>query len=438
MANRFTILYKVFITAFLAFTAAGCSDPWLDDMPAAGGTGTVDRPSERPPVNRVEEEERRRVLILYSAGYNNLKGYLQDDINELKEGLVPSARRSDDVILVYSHASATASDYITKTTPHLIRIYTTPDGTVAADTLITYPEDTRSSSAAQLKRVLMDIRMNFSAESYGMVFSSHASGYLPPGFYAKPSSYKFQDDGVQLLSVGADYEKLSSGLAMHEMDLREFADAIPMKMDYILFDACLMGGVEVAFELRDKCDRVGFSQAEVLAEGLDYKKLTTHLFRREGSDPESVCVDFFEQYDLKSGLERSASISLVNTEHLDELAGACAHLFERYRYAIRQLETSDVQDFGGTREYFFDLVDIIRCAGATESELAGLQTIMDKIVAYKSTTGQYFSVTDNGLHKIEQSRFSGLTMYMPRRVESELDKYYRTLDWNMATELVEY
>ena len=45
------------------------------------------------------------------------------------------------------------------------------------------------------------------------------------------------------------------------------------KTDILGFDACLMGGIEVAYELAGKCDRLGFSQAEVLAEGFNYKTL---------------------------------------------------------------------------------------------------------------------------------------------------------------------
>ena len=86
------------------------------------------------------------------------------------------------------------------------------------------------------------------------------------------------------------------------MELPDFAEAIPMKLDYILFDACLMGGIEVAYELRGKCSLLGFSQTEVLAEGLDYKTLTQHLLQKEKPYPEGVCADYFTQYDIQSGV----------------------------------------------------------------------------------------------------------------------------------------
>ena len=64
----------------------------------------------------------------------------------------------------------------------------------------------------------------------------------------------------------------------YEMNIEDFAAAIPMKMDYIIMDACLMGGIEVAYALKDKCDRIIFSQAEVIGDGLcEYDTMASRL-----------------------------------------------------------------------------------------------------------------------------------------------------------------
>ena len=63
-----------------------------------------------------------------------------------------------------------------------------------------------------------------------------------------------------------------------EIDITDLAEAIPMNMDYIIFDACFMGGVEVAYELMEKCDKMVFSQTEILADGMDYKTMCSYLF----------------------------------------------------------------------------------------------------------------------------------------------------------------
>ncbi len=457
MKKHYSISAGAYILSLAILILTGCTPSWEDSM-IISGSGLRDMG-----ISRVESGEKRKVLLLYSAGYNNLRDYLREDIEELKEGMLPKDGRSDDVVLVYTHSSKTAQDYVTSTTPYLIRLYSDADGTVVSDTLVTYPDNTISSSAAQLNAVLDYVRRNFNAKSYGMVFSSHATGFLPSGYYSRPTSYTFIEKGsrqfrlgqqhipgpveiddveydpsrLMVKSVGADYSRVDSRLLTYEMEIGDFADAIPMKLDYILFDACLMGGVEIAYELRGKCDHILASQAEVLAWGLNYKTLTSHLLGQTEPNPQGVGEDFIEQYENMSGASRSATISLISTEHIEGLAAVCAPLIDKYREAIQNTRYTSVQGFGGSKYYFFDLVDVIRYAGATDEEIHILQDAMDKVVPYKSTTGQYYSVTDESIHQIEDDKFSGLTMYMPRKNITELDKYYRTLSWNKATGLVE-
>ena len=42
-----------------------------------------------------------------------------------------------------------------------------------------------------------------------------------------------------------------------------------------------------------------------------------------------------------------------------------------------------------------------------------------------------------GANGFEIKTFSGLSMYLPANGHSQLDLYYKTLDWNTATGLVQ-
>ena len=86
--------------------------------------------------------------------------------------------------------------WYTPTTPYLIRLYRNKDGKAVCDTVKTYPEGTISSSAQQLNEVLCHVRDNFTSGSYGMIFSSHATGYLPSGYYTNPNGYKFKKSAM--------------------------------------------------------------------------------------------------------------------------------------------------------------------------------------------------------------------------------------------------
>lgn len=403
----------------------------------------------------IVDTENRKVLLLYSCGYNSLRRYLLEDINELKQGWLPQNGCNDDILLVYTHTPKTGSDYKTPTSPYLIRLYSDGNGSPCADTLIRYEAGTISASAAQMNKVLTYVKNNFTSGSYGMIFSSHATGYLPSGFYSNSDDYLFQGKSMMkartfrntpvpvpyvepeydpslpmVKSIGQDQVGTMGNYLSYEMDLHDFAEAIPMKMDYILFDACLMGGIEVAYELRGKCGTVGFSQAEVLADGLDYKTLTGHLLQNQKPDPSKVCEDYFNQYDVQSGVYRSATISLVDCDKLEPLAKVCSDLFSNLRTGLDGIDPAKVQRFYRYgKHWFYDLESIIKEAGASESDMKVLHEALDQCIIYKGHTPEFMS-------EFEINTFSGLSMYLPCNGSSELDKFYKTLQWNQATNLV--
>ena len=117
---------------------------------------------------REVREESRNVLLLYSAGFNSLSGYLEEDIRDLLSGELPSEGRIKDVLLVYSHLPVNKGAYATPSSPVLTRVYKDIYGNVASDTLVVYPSSARSASAAQLNEVLTYVRDNFPAKTYGI------------------------------------------------------------------------------------------------------------------------------------------------------------------------------------------------------------------------------------------------------------------------------
>lgn len=403
-------------------------------------------------------KETRNVLLLYSAGYNSLSQFLTDDIADLLDGDLPGSGRMDDVLLIYSHVPSAKGVYSIPTSPVLTRVYKDTENNIVKDTLVVYPEGVRSSTAPQLNQVLTYVRDNYPAKTYGMIFSSHATGYLPTGYYTNPKGYVYNppaavsssgssfgyveavgvpyvepeyDPALPMVkSVGQDQVGTYGNYLSYEIEIGDFARALPMYMDYILFDACLMGGVEVAYELAGRCGLVGFSQTEVLAEGFDYKSIPSHLLYGGTPDPEAVCDDYFQQYAVQSGVYRSATISLIDCSRLEPLAQVCSGLFAKYRDAIDNLRPSSIQRYyRSDYHWFYDLLDIVIKAGADSEELDALNQAIDDCVVYGASTPEFM-----GSFKINV--YSGFSMYLPCNGSNELDKYYRTLKWNIATDLV--
>lgn len=402
--------YILFFAVILTVMVASCSK---NSIHGDGFSHTHSGKAEIP--QRIESEERRSLLLLYSAGHNNLSSYLKADIDDIFKGWLPGTGRNANILLIYSHFPAKGGSYSTPTSPTLTRVSCAQDGTILKDTIKIYNEGTISASAEQLHQVLSFVKEEFPVKTYGMIFSSHATGYLPTGYYSSPKS------------IGQE----QVGSNSYEIELDDFAQALPMKMDYILFDACLMGGVEVAYELKDKCHRVGFSQTEVLAEGFDYKTITEHLLKSETPDPQAICEDYFYQYDIQSGIYRSATISLVDCSRMEPLAHTCRTLFEKYRNEIAGLSPGSVQRYYRSRyHWFYDLEDILAKAGITAEELTQLRESLNKCIIYKASTPEF-------MNEFRINTYSGLSMYLPCNGSAELDKYYKTLQWNIDTKLVE-
>ena len=369
----------------------------------------------------------RRVMVMISAGYNSLSGYLSEDLKDLESGYLPEGTYFNaDVLLVLARLPKSAGDYASPSAPVLYRLWANRSGEVQRDTIQIWGGDTQLCTRETIHEALSTTQKKYPAQSYGVVFSSHGSGWLPPGYYTDPSKFEPSSGSLwSLRSIGQD--KTPTGGT--EMSLEDFADAIPMHLDYCLIDACLSGCVEVAHALKGKADIVGFSPTEVLADGFDYKNITTHLFARP-LDPVEVCREYFAYYNAQSGSSRSATITAVDTRKMDALEAVCKELFEAYRPILKTMSGSNVQGyFRYDRHYFYDLRDILVQAGISEQEKARLDAALSQFIVYQAATDYFLS--------IPLTRVCGLSMYLPSMGSTYLNKYYKeNISWNQATELV--
>lgn len=385
----------------------------------------------------------RKVMLLYEAGFNSLSGDLAMNISTLKDGYLPGAGFDEDILLVFSHLRS--GSYSNETAPVMTRLYQV-NGVPVTDTLRVWPAGTQIADAAIVTEVLTWVRDEFPASGYGAVFSSHATGWLPEGYYINPKKYEGSSRTGSVWytpprhSFGQEY--YDSGTKTSEIELHDFAAAIPYKLDYILFDACLMGTVEVAWELKDACSYVAFSPCEIPAAGFDYSTLTSHLLKQKEPDLKGVCEDYFARYRNDSAY--GAAITMVDCGALDPLAAVCRDLFETYRSSIRSLSGSNVQVYDrimGSKDFyvFFDLKDLLREAGATDLELSEVQDALDQALVYEAHTDRFISV--------DLTRTCGLAVYLPAYADYRrdiwhgtkfLDTFYKdNVAWNDATLLVE-
>ena len=360
-----------------------------------------------------------RVTIMYAAAYSTLSADIRADINEMCDGMLPTLS-SGDVFVVYSHTRPTTSD--PNINPVLFRAWRDTQGNPCRDTLKVYPHTDISSTPEVMHKVLSDVQELFPAPHYGLMISSHGNGWIPVGY--KERNDLFAD------VLAATREVCIENVSGSGIDVNLLPDAIPMQLDFISMDSCLMGCVEVAYELRDKCGLLLFSPTEVLSDGMVYTTMAELLTNVVTPSLKTVAQQYFDHYQAQSGQLRSATITLVDCSKLDQLADVCRQLTEAHRADIAALDHDHVQGYfyNASTHFFFDLKDIYEQAGATAEELKALDDALAKAVVYHAETDKFFN--------LELNRVCGLSMYLPYAEKGQLNTFYKTLAWNRAIDLI--
>lgn len=360
-----------------------------------------------------------RVTIMYAAAYSSLSAEITRDINDMCEGMLPTLS-SGDVFVVYSHTRPTSEN--PNVNPVLFRAWRDKDGTARRDTLKRYPITDISSSPEVMHKVLSDVKELYPAPRYGLMISSHGMGWIPVGYEEGKEGYS--PFGLETKEICIE-NVTGSGI-----DVNLLPDALPMKMDFILMDSCLMGCVEVAYELREKCGLLLFSPTEILSDGMVYTTMPQLLTNVAHPAMKTIAQQYFEHYQAQSGNYQSATVTLMDCSKMEPLAKVCNKLTNAHREQLDKLSHEVVQGYfyNNSTHFFFDLKDIYAQAGATEEELHELDVALSQTIIYAASTDHFFNL------KLE--RVCGLSMYLPYQDHEKLNEFYKTLSWNKAIDLI--
>lgn len=366
-------------------------------------------------------------VIFYAEAFNNLSSDIKANIETTFKGSVPQ-KGSKKNLVVYAHCAKGDAD-ATPVNGYLVKATRGEYGVLDLDTLLVVPAGESSVDPAVMRKVLNTALEKAPAKEYGLILSSHGSGWLP-------QNYERFGDRALTRSIGAEGYFGRSGDDVAEMDIKTLAGAIPMHLSWMIFDACFMGCIEVAYELRDLVDKIGFSPTEILSYGFDYTSLAPYLLA-DGGSIERYCDSFYHRYadgGMGSGQMQSATITTVDCSQLDALSELCATLFEKYRVPISRLRASDgiqrcYRPSTDNYRYLFDMEDILVHAGINAAEKLALEDALSKCITYKANTPYFL--------ELPIDTYCGLSMYLPGSGTTLLSNYYKSLSWNASTALVE-
>lgn len=341
-----------------------------------------------------EKQGPKRTVLVYVVA-SNLGSYINKNIDSMISVATPKNLNGGNLIIYYSKSDKTAELYQIKegsngvVTKHHIADYTNQS---AID-----PEVMRS--------VINKVVTDFPAESYGMIFSSHGTSWLPSGY------------NKMLKSFGEEGGK--------NMEIYELAEGIPDEyhFDFLLFDVCSMGGVECVYELKDKADHIIASPAEVIAAGFPYQTILPYFFEKN-VNLEGIAKGFYEFY--KNNESPYGCIAVTNTSELDNLAAITKEIISAnggedgiYSLPLGEIQTLSYLPSAPTRLY--DFSDLIKHL-ATDEQYARFTACMDKAVTNRYST-DYIYCTKGGTTKVDT--FSGLSIYPPQEKLTQLTDWYR-------------
>ena len=338
-----------------------------------------------------------RTVIVYLGTDNNFLSEAAEKINTLKNSW---DKDNNGNLLVYADAGKSAV---------LVHIYYNKRLGNVADTIEVY-QDENSASPATITRVLNRAKAYCpKASSYGLVVLSHGSGWLPAEM-----SWPIRARSVIIDTSTRDPNNYT--------ELWDFANAIPYKLDFIVFDVCFMGTIEVAYELKEKAEYIVASPAEVLVPGFVYSTMMQHLFEPV-PDVTAVASEFYEYYNNQTGYYRSATVSVVKTSELEALATVVKDITQQ-NAPLSNL--NNIQTFGyGAQRIYFDLEDyLLKLSPENQNRI---QTALNKCVIYKANTPSYYSMGNYAMNPI--NTFSGLTMYIPQPAFPKANEAYGQLKW---------
>lgn len=272
-----------------------------------------------------------------------------------------------------------------------------------------------ATDPAVMEEVFTDMQTVAPSDSYGLILGSHATGWM-------------KGNSVQSKAFGDD-----SG---YHIDIPDLANVLKKsfseKLDFVLFDACMMGNAEVGYELKDVTSHCIASVMETPVYGFPYDHILPYLYT-ENIDYPAVCHEFMS-FNKTNNLWGTCAV--MDCSQMENLASAVKAKLAEWQDALSSVSMQNVQQYGvGTFQYFsYDVLDFFRelggKSGVAETDLneaiSSIQTVLDEVVIAKECIPN----PSNSSFRVDEARFCGIGMYIPKEVNDYVPDNISWNNWN--------
>lgn len=377
-----------------------------------------------------EVEKAGRTVLAYLISNNKAGASLDDELKgnilDMYKGLA-QMRKSCDLLIYYRPYSGDA--YFEG--PTIIRYQADGFGEIngkralagekltlenvlqEADVLKVYNNSGHNALSPTVMTEVLSEMVRHSSESlsYGLIFGSHGTGWMP----AAESARAFGDDN----KVAINLPEMSSAIR---------AAHIP-HLDYIYFDACMMGTAEVMYQFRNDASHCVASVMETHVYGYPYDKILSYLYSNDVTDyTEKACKEIVKFADEN---KLWATIAAVDLSQMEMLAYRFNELLTANSGRITLFGMSDIQQYGVRQfqNFSYDLLETANLLNGGPAP-ATFTKQLEKTVLYADAVSHY------SLFDVDKERFCGIGTYIPQvptATKSVWNDYFRnSLEWSEA------
>lgn len=284
-----------------------------------------------------------------------------------------------------------------------------------------------ATDSAVMEEVFADMQTVAPSDSYGLILGSHASGWM-------------KGNSVQSKAFGDD-----DG---YNIDIPDLAgvlkNSFSEKLDFVLFDACMMGNAEVGYELKEVTSHCIASVMETPGYGFPYDQILPYLYS-ENVDYSAVCHEFVS-FNKTNNLWGTCAV--MDCSQMENLASAVKAKLSEWQDALSSVSMQNVQQYGvGSYRYFsYDVLDFFRELGR-KSGVVKTTDLNEAIASVQSALNQAVIAKDclSGVDYdfdgvvIDGTRFCGIGMYIPGEYNPYVanktawnDYYKQSISWYRA------
>lgn len=398
-------MHKLLLSLVLVVALFSCCEKTGPDLPYKPGTNPL-----------VKGDTVSRTLLVYLMAENTLTDFLRDDYDEIKLAALGLA---DDVRLFVYFDNSDATRL-----PALYQ-YHPSKGELLENEIYTFEKDVCSSDTAILGKVLDVIFTDYPTKAFDLILGSHADGW-------KRHHAKSAPDRIIGIDNGKNNKYSNTITTTIEMEeLAALLEQQPVKVDRLMFDACLMQGVEVAYALRNSANWIIASPAEIPAYGAPYDKVVPEFFNPD-SNVEDIMLEYKNAYDSESD---AVVLSAVHASCMQELADSTRHYVNKYFYLGSENDFSKSLAYvPGRAPAYYDINPIMKNT-LDSLEYVRWKAVFDKAVPHimVSNSRKVYSAIAPAIVTVTDD-YGAVSAYFPqnRYANNGLNEDFRTTEWYRA------